>query len=369
MKDKCYYEILEITKDADKTTIKRAYKKMALKYHPDRNKNSKEAEENFKYVNEAYQVLSDDAKRSLYDRGGKDAINGASQGGGFGGFEGFSDFGDISDIFNDFFGGGRSNRQRRSSYGYDLDAVVELKISFEEAIFGCKKTLEYAYKSACDSCGGNGAKDGKLQTCSQCNGSGNISMGGGFINIAQTCPYCKGVGSVALAHCSDCSGKGSKNEKTSFEIDIPGGIDNDNQMRISQKGNKAPNGERGDLYVVVRVAKHKYFVRDRGDIYFKAPILFTKALLGGEITIPTPYGDMDIKIPVNTTDKQQFTFRNKGVKNVNSNYKGDFIVQVEIMYPKKLNSEQKTLLEQLEQSFKKSNSTNDDILSKIKSWF
>ena len=366
MKDKCYYEILEISKDADKTTIKRAYRKMALKYHPDRNENSKEAEENFKYVNEAYQVLSDDSKRSLYDRGGKDAVHGAPQGGGFSGFEGF---GDINDIFNDFFGGGRSTSRSRGNHGYDLDAVIELNLTFEEAIFGCKKTLEYAYKIPCDSCGGNGAKDGKLQTCSHCNGSGNISMGGGFINIAQTCPYCRGIGSVALAHCKDCSGKGSKNNKASFKIDIPEGIDDNNQMRVTQKGNQAPNGERGDLYVVVRVQEHEHFLRDGDDIYFKAPILFTKALLGGKITIPTPYGEMDIEIPAYTKDKQRITFRGKGIKNVNHNHKGDFIVQVKIVYPQKLTSEQKSLIEQLDNSFNENKKDSKDIFSKIKSWF
>jgi molecular chaperone DnaJ len=365
MKNKCYYEILEISSSADKTTIKRAYKKMAMKYHPDKNLGNNEAEENFKYVNEAYQVLNNEQTRSIYDRGGKEAVAGANQGGG----GGFSGFGDISDIFNDFFGGGGTQKRTKPNYGYDLDAMIELSISFEEAVFGCSKTLEYAYKSACNSCKGNGAKDGIVQTCEHCQGSGNIAIGGGFINIAQTCPYCKGAGGVATSRCGDCSGVGSKNNKATFDIKIPAGIDTDNQMRVGEKGNKAPNGDRGELYVNIKVAKHKYFLRDEDDIYFQAPILFTKAILGGKITIPSLKGEMELNIPINTKDKERFTFKGQGVKNVNHNHKGNFIVQVEITYPKKLNIEQKQLLKQLQESFKQNSYNNDDILSKIKSWF
>ncbi len=372
MTDLCYYEILEIDKSADKSTIKKAYRKMAMKYHPDKNPDDKEAEENFKTVNEAYQVLSDDEKRSIYDRYGKQGLEGHGQGGGFsrGGFD------DLGSIFEEMFGGGFSGRrsqQQRKSYNYNLDTEIQINLEFNEAVFGCKKEINYKYKTACKSCKGTGAKDGKLSSCSTCHGQGQIHMKQGFMTFAQTCPHCGGSGQAASIKCPDCSGLGYSEIKDNFKVDIPEGVNSGNRIRVGGRGNIAPNGSRGDLYILINVAEDKHFVRNDNDIYLEVPLFFTQIALGETIKIPSLTGELELKIPANARDKQQFTFRGEGVKSVNGYGKGNFIAQIKIQYPENLNSEQRELLEKLQASFGIESKPHEDMFSSlfdtVKGWF
>ena len=371
MIDKCYYEILEVQRDADKSIIKKAYRKMAMKYHPDKNPNDKEAEENFKAVNEAYQVLSDDEKRQIYDRYGKEGLEGHGQGhGGFSG--GFEDLGSIFEEMFGGFGGGRRSQQRKT-YNYNLDTEIQIVLEFNEAIFGCDKEIKYKYKTACKSCKGTGAKGGKLSTCSTCHGQGQVHMRQGFMTFAQTCPDCHGSGQSVGAKCPDCNGKGYEEVTDSFEVKIPEGVDNGNRIRVSGKGNIAPNGTRGDLYLTMMVNEDKHFVRHDDDIYLEVPVFFTQIALGATLKVPSLKGELELKIPAGTPDKKQFTFRNEGVKNVNGYGRGNFIVQIKIKYPTSLNTEQTELLEKLQDSFGVQSKPHEDSFSsmfkKVKSWF
>ena len=365
--------MLQIEKNADKSVIKKAYRKMAMKYHPDKNPNNKEAEENFKAVNEAYQVLSDDKKRDIYDRYGKDGLNGQGQGGFGGGFGGgFDDLGSMfEEMFNGGFGG-QSQRERKT-YNYNLDTEILVNLEFNEAVFGCSKEVSFKYKTACKSCNGNGAKNGKLSTCNTCNGQGQVHMRQGFMTFAQTCPHCAGTGQSVRAKCSDCFGNGYDEVSENFEVNIPEGVNSGNRIRVGAKGNIAPNGTRGDLYIQVKVQKDKHFVRDDDNIYLEVPIFFTQIALGTVITIPSLRGELELKVPAGTKDKKHFLFKGKGVKNVNGYGYGDFVVQVKIEYPKSLNPEQKELLEKLQDTFGIKNSPYQDIFSgmfdKVKGWF
>jgi len=369
--DICYYEILEVQKDADKSTIKKAYRKMAMKYHPDKNPDDKEAEEKFKAINEAYQVLSDEEKRAIYDRYGKQGLEGHAQGGGFSG--GFDDLGSIfEEMFGSAFGGGRQ-RARRKTYNYNLDTEVRVNLEFNEAVFGTKKEIKYKYKTACKSCKGTGAKDGKLETCSSCHGQGQIHIRQGFMTFAQTCPQCKGTGEAVKQKCPDCSGVGYHEKDDSFKVDIPEGINDENRIRVGGRGNIAPDGTRGDLYLFVNIAPDKHFVRHDDDIYLEVPVFFTQIALGDTIKIPGLRGELELKIPANVRDKEQIVFRGEGVKNVNGYGKGNFIAQIKIQYPNSLTSEQRELLEKLQQSFGIESKPHEDIFKgmfdKVKSWF
>ncbi|NQY52306.1 MAG: molecular chaperone DnaJ [Campylobacteraceae bacterium] len=376
MINKDYYELLEISKSADKSTIKKAYRTMAKKYHPDKNPGNHEAEETFKAINEAYQVLSNEEKRSLYDRYGKEGVESHGQsrgGGGFGG--GFDDLGSVfEDMFGSAFGGGgRSQRRERKTYKYNLDVAVEVNLDFNEAVFGVKKDIKFTYKTACEPCKGTGAKDAKLSTCKTCQGAGQVHARQGFMTFAQTCPHCEGSGEQVAHTCKKCSGSGSKEHKDSFEVDIPEGVSDGIRIRVSNKGNIAPNGSRGDLYLQISVTEDAHFVRHDDDIYIEVPIFFTQVALGGSITIPSLIGELELAIPVGTKDKEQFTFKGEGVKSVQGYGKGDLIVQIKIKYPESLTSEQKELLEQLQDSFgidSKPHTKNfDSMFGKVKNWF
>ncbi|GGD36973.1 chaperone protein DnaJ [Malaciobacter pacificus] len=367
-----YYELLEVSKDADKSTIKKAYRKMAMKYHPDKNPDDSEAEERFKAVNEAYQVLSDEEKKSIYDRYGKAGLEGHGQGGGFSG--GFDDLSSVfEEMFGGAFGGGGSRRRQRKSYNYNLDTAVDVVLEFNEAIFGCKKEIDFTYKTACKPCKGTGAKDGKMSTCKTCNGQGQVHSRQGFMTFAQTCPTCGGTGQAPSASCDACGGTGYDEVKDSFKVDIPEGVNDGMRIRVSGKGNISPEGSRGDLYLQIRVKEDSQFVRHDDDIYVEAPIFFTQVALGAKIKVPGLRGELELEIPKNAKDKQQFTFRGEGVKSVQGYGKGDFIVQIKIEYPKSLNDEQKELLEKLQESFgveSKQHETNfESMFDKVKKWF
>ena len=367
-----YYEVLEIERTSDKDAIKRAYRKLALKYHPDRNAGDKDAEEKFKQINEAYQVLSDDNKREIYDKYGKSGLESS----GFSGFSGkdFGDiFGDIGSIFESVFGsgfgGGFKGQNRRDSF--ESDFAISLNLSFKEAVFGCKKEIKNSYKSYCDECKGSGAKS--KDKCSTCKGEGKVYMRNGFMTFAQTCPKCKGSGEIIKDKCPKCNGKKFTQMDESFTIEIPEGIDSENRIRASNHGNQLPNGERGDLYIIINVADDSHFLRHGSDIYIEIPVFFTNIILGGSIKVPSLRGELELKIPPNAKDKEQFVFKNEGVKSLNSSQKGRFIVQIKITYPsEKLTAEQRKIAEDLHKSFGLKSEPHkgilDSCLSKIKEW-
>jgi molecular chaperone DnaJ len=369
-----YYEILEITKEADSGAIKKAYRKQALKYHPDRNEGDKEAEEKFKLVNEAYQVLSDPQKKSTYDRYGKAGLD--SQG-----FSHFSDMnyedimGDLGSIFESVFGGGfgggggRQRRQRK----YPLDTEVEIDLAFNEAIFGCSKEVDYTYKKPCSDCNGTGSSDGKKSTCSECGGKGQVFFRQGFMTYSQTCSHCNGKGSIIQNPCSTCNAKGYSEESDTVKIDIPEGIDNGNRIRVARRGNIDENGDQGDLYIQTAVGEDEHFVRHNDDIYIEVPLFFTQVALGDSITIPTLRGETELELPMGAQDKQQFIFKREGVKNVHTGELGNMIAQIRIKYPKKLTTEQRETLTKLQEDFGIESSPHESsfegVVDKIKGWF
>jgi molecular chaperone DnaJ len=372
MESLSYYEILEVSRDADKATIKKAYRKMAKKYHPDKNPGDEEAEKKFKLCNEAYQCLSDDQQRSIYDRYGKEGLEGMGSRGpsGMGGFD------DLGSIFEEMFSGFGGSRRRQNPAEmdkYPLDMNVDMYLSFNEAIFGCEKEIEFIYKKACKSCNGTGAKDGKLSTCKQCGGQGQVYIKQGFMTFSQTCPACHGTGSAASQSCKDCLGSGYEEVREKVTIKVPKGIDSGNRLRVSGKGNIGKRGVRGDLYVTFTVKPDKHFVRDGNDIYIEIPIFFTQAVAGDTITIPSLTGELELKLDVGTRDKQQYLFKNEGIDDVHGHGKGDLIAQINITYPKKLNDEQRELLSKLQESFgiesKPHESVLDSAIEKMKSWF
>ena len=347
---------------------------MAKKYHPDRNPDDKEAEHKFKLCNEAYQVLSDDQQRSVYDRYGKEGLQGAAGGGGRGGFGGFDDLGSIfEEMFGGGFGGAQGGRSRSDGDKYNLDLGVEMRINFKEAVFGCDKEVDFKFKKSCGSCKGTGAKNGKVTNCQQCGGKGQVYMRQGFMTFSQTCPVCHGEGTMATDKCDDCHGEGYTAEKEKVTIKVPAGIDSDNRLRVSGKGNIGKSGRRGDLYVTFYVEPDAHFIRNGNDIYLEVPVFFTQAALGETISIPSLTGEVDLELDIGTKDKQQYRFRGEGVSDVHGHGKGDMIAQVNLTYPKKLGDEQRELLEKLQDTFgiesKPHESVFESAFDKVKSWF
>jgi molecular chaperone DnaJ len=366
-----YYEILEITKNAGIDEIKKAYRKLALKYHPDRNHGNKEAEEKFKQINEAYQVLSDANKREIYDRYGKAGLDRQ-------GFSHFSEqnyediMGDLGSIFESVFGSGfgfGGGKRRKNNEKYPSDLESEITLEFNEAVFGCKKEVNFSYKSPCKKCNGSGSEDKVKTECPECGGKGQIFYRQGFMTFSQICPKCQGSGQVIKNACKACGGKGWEEIKESVTVDIPEGIDNDNRIRIAKKGNVMQNGGRGDLYIFINVKNDKRFVRDRQNIYMEVPVFFTQAILGETITIPTLRGSKELKLPMGAHDKQQFVFKNEGVKDLHTKQIGSFVAQISIKYPETLNDEQKNMLKKLQDSFGiESTARDESVLDKIKNW-
>jgi len=377
MTEICYYEVLEVSKDCSGTELKKSYRKLAMKYHPDRNQGDKDAEEHFKVVNEAYQILSDEQKRGIYDRYGKAGLEGQGMGGGFGGAGGMDD---IMDIFNSMFGGsgggfggGFGRTQRDPSQKYALDFEMELQLEFHEAVFGCDKKIDIRYKTPCGDCKGTGAKDAKLETCDYCGGQGQVLMRQGPMQFAQTCPKCQGEGKSIKEKCGSCHGKGYHEEDDTVTINIPAGVDSGNRLRAQGYGNEAKNGSRGDLYLTFHVEEDENFIRNGNDIYVEVPVFFTQAILGETITIPALEGELDLELGQSTKDKEQFVFNGEGVTDVHGGRKGRLVAQIHMILPKKINEEQKELLQKLQESYgvesSPHKSTFDSAFSRVKSWF
>jgi len=246
-------------------------------------------------------------------------------------------------------------------------------LSFNEAAFGCEKEIEFSYKDSCKKCKGTGAKDAKLSTCKQCNGQGQVYIKQGFMTFSQTCPACNGSGSAPTASCESCKGNGYTQEKEKVTIKVPAGIDSENRLRVSGKGNIGKRGTRGDLYVTFTVTPDKHFVRNGNDVYIEIPVFFTQAITGENLTIPSLTGELELNLDIGTKDKQHFTFRGEGIADVHGHGKGDLIAQVNLTYPKKLNSEQKELLKKLQDSFGVESTPHEGVLDsaieKMKGWF
>lgn len=350
-----YYEVLGVDRNADDAAIKKAYRALAKKYHPDMNPGDAEAEKKFKEASEAYAILSDPEKKRQYDQYGHAAFdNGAGPGGGFD-FNG-ADFGDIfGDIFGDFFGGGRSRGQSNGPMrGANIRTSV--RITFEEAVFGCKKEIELNVKENCGTCGGTGAKPGtKAETCSRCKGSGQVVFQQqsffGTVRNVQSCPDCQGSGKIIREKCTDCHGTGFIPMKKRYSVDIPAGIDNGQSIRKSGLGEPGTNGgSRGDVLIEVIVGRHPIFQRQDYDIYSTVPMSFAVAALGGEIMIDTVDGKVVYDVKAGTQTDTRVRLRGKGVPSLrNKDVRGDHIVTLVVQVPDKLKSEAKDLLRQFDE--------------------
>ena len=347
-----YYEVLGVNKSASEDEIKKAYRSLAKKYHPDMNPGDKEAEVKFKEVNEAYAVLSDSEKRSKYDRFGHDAFDPTSGGGGYGGFSGFSgaDF-DFGDIFSSFFGGGTSTKSRANAPVEGDDIAARVTVSFEEAAFGCKKEVNFARVENCPDCHGSGAEhEGDIEKCPECNGLGRINVRQqtmlGYMQTQRTCQRCAGRGKIIKSPCKNCNGKGRIRINKKLEVNIPSGIDDRQNIILRNQGSAGLNGgPNGDLIIEVRVKEDKIFEREGNNIYCEVPISFTEATLGAEIDIPVLGGGVEkFKIPEGTQSGSDFTLKNKGIPDINTKRRGDLIFKVSVETPKNLNSKQKELL-------------------------
>ena len=356
-----YYEVLGVSRDADDATLKKAYRKLAKKYHPDMNPGDAEAEKKFKEASEAYAVLSDAEKRRQYDQFGHAAFeNGAGGAGGFGGFDfNGADFSDIfGDIFGDLFGGGGARRGGRASNGSMKGANVRksVRITFEEAVFGCEKELDVVLKDPCPTCNGTGAKPGTSpETCPKCGGKGQVVYTSqsffGTVQNVQTCPNCAGSGKVIKDKCTSCSGTGYVSSKKKIQVSIPAGIDNGQCVRIREKGEPGVNGgPRGDLLVEVNVSRHPIFQRQDMHIFSVAPISFAQAALGGDVRIKTVDGDVIYTVKPGTKTDTKVRLKGKGVPSLrNKQVRGDHYVTLVIQTPEKLSSEAKEALKKFDE--------------------
>jgi molecular chaperone DnaJ len=343
-----YYEVLGVSKSASADEIKKAYRRLAMKHHPDRNKDDDAAEVRFKEAKEAYEVLKDSEKRAAYDRFGHDGVRGA--GGGPGGF-GAEGFGDIfGDVFGDIFGGGRRGAGPQVFRGADLG--YELRLDLEKAVAGDNITIEVPTQVACDTCNGSGAKKGSDPVkCSTCGGVGQVRMQQGFFSIQQTCPACKGAGTTIADPCNDCHGRGRVRKTRALAVKVPAGVDDGDRIRLSGEGEAGRNGgPAGDLYVEIRVNPHKIFERDGSNLSCEVPVSIAAATLGGEVELPTLDGTVALKVPAGTQSGKVFRLRGKGVRTVRDARVGDLFAQVAVETPVHLTAEQKELLERFDAS-------------------
>lgn len=359
---KDFYSVLGVDRSADEKEIKKAFRKLAMKYHPDRNPDNPEAEEKLKEATRAYETLSDAEKRAAYDRMGHDAYEQGMGAGGFGGFDG----GNFNDIFSDLFGqafggsggfGGFGGGGRRASRGADL--LYNISLTLEEAVKGCKKQITFSTSVTCGTCHGKGAKsDSDIVTCSHCHGQGQVRMQQGFFVMQQTCPQCHGTGKQIKNPCPDCHGEGKKSEQQTLEVSIPAGVDDGDRVRLAGKGEAGDKGmPNGDLYVEVRVQPHEVFTRRGADLHMDIPVSMVTAALGDEVEVPTLDGKIKVKIAEGTQSGKLLRVRGKGVTTVRGHMQGDLICRIVVQTPTNLTTEQKDLLKQLQASLGEKNSS------------
>ncbi len=356
-----YYEVLGVGKQADEREIKKAYRRVAMKHHPDRNPGDAASEEKFKEASEAYEILSDSEKRNAYDQFGHAGVD--PQVGRSGGFSGsFSDI--FGDVFGDIFGGGRQRGgpQRGSDLRYTLD------ISLEDAVRGTNVKIRVPTMVTCKVCSGSGAKAGRPPTtCTTCQGVGQVTMKQGFFQVQQTCPTCRGKGRVITDPCTSCHGAGRVEDVKTLSVKVPAGVDSGDRIRLSGEGEAGPaGGESGDLYVQMEVQEHAIFKRDGAHLYCDVPIAVTHAALGGELEVPTLEGRVKLKVPPGTQTGKLFRLRGKGVKPVRGGMVGDLLCRVEVETPVNLSKKQKKLLEELQQTLTEAGSENSPRQSR---WF
>jgi molecular chaperone DnaJ len=360
-----YYEVLGVSKSASADEIKKAYRRLAMKHHPDRNKDDAASESKFKEVKEAYEVLRDSDKRAAYDRFGHDGLRGAGMGGP-GGFsaEGFSDI--FGDVFGDIFGGGGRRGGPQVFRGADLG--YELRLDLERAVSGDTVTIDVPSQVTCDVCDGSGAKKGTTPTqCSTCGGAGQVRMQQGFFSIQQTCPACKGAGTMISDPCENCHGRGRVRKTRTLSVKVPAGVDDGDRIRLSGEGEAGRNGgPPGDLYVEIRVNPHKIFARDGADLSCEVPISFSTAALGGEVELPTLEGNVSLKVPAGTQSGKVFRLRGKGVTTVRDPRQGDLFARVAVETPVNLTNDQKELLKKFD---KKVQAGGDKHSPRADTWF
>ncbi|WP_066096422.1 molecular chaperone DnaJ [Xanthomonas massiliensis] len=343
MSKRDYYEVLGVTRTASAEEIKKAYRRCAMKYHPDRNPGDAQAEVMFKECKEAYEVLADDGKRQMYDAHGHAAFEGGFGAGGPG-----PDMGDIfGDIFGNIFGGGGARAARR---GADIGYVMELDL--EEAVAGVERRIEVPTLAECGHCHGSGSEDGKVETCTTCGGRGQVRMQRGIFAMQQTCPACGGRGQVVRNPCGECHGAGRVEEEKVLQVKVPAGVDTGDRIRLAGEGEAGPAGTSpGDLYVEIRVREHAIFQRDGDDLHCEVPIRISQAALGDTVRVPTLGGDAEIRIPAETQTGKLFRLRGKGVRSVRSRTPGDLYCRVVVETPINLTAEQRKLLQQFETTF------------------
>ncbi len=377
MSQKDLYEVLGVSKSADAGEIKKAYRKLAMKYHPDQNPDDAEAETRFKEINAAYDVLKDDQKRAAYDRFGPDAFqNGGGGAGGFGGggFEGFGGAGAFSDIFEEMFGGGFAGGGRGRNTGgaqRGSDLSYELDVSLEEAFEGKEATLRVPTWEGCDTCDSTGAKKGtKPVICDTCNGVGRVRGQQGFFTVERTCPTCGGQGETIKDPCGSCSGTGRKRKEKTLKVSIPAGVDDGTRIRLAGEGEAGMRGGNpGDLYVFISVKPHRFFQRDGASLYCRVPVSITTVALGGSVEVPTIEGKKSkVSIPAGTQTSQQFRLRGKGMSVLRSPSRGDMFIEVTVETPVNLSKKQKDLLKQFDSKgdVAKNNPQSSGFFDKVK---
>lgn len=358
MAKKDYYDVLGVDRDASQSEVKKAYRNLAKKYHPDKNPGDKEAEEKFKELTEAYQVLSDPQKRKKYDQFGHSGVN--QEGFNFGGRGGFNDFGDIGDIFGDIFGdffgegfnqqrGSRRGTRRSSRAERGRDLRYQISIDFKEAAFGVQKQIEFTKLGKCDKCNGTGAAKGSSpKTCDKCDGTGQIQISKGFFVMRKTCPKCGGTGQIIKDKCKKCNGHGRVRQNKKLEVNIPAGVENGSVLKLSGEGEAGKyDGPSGDLYVEVRVKSHPYFERDGNDIITEVHISYPEAVLGTEKMVKTLEKKAQLKIPPGTNSGKIFRMRGKGIQNLRTKRRGDQLVKVIVDVPDNVSDRAKDLLKKL----------------------
>jgi molecular chaperone DnaJ len=347
-----YYKVLDVPKTATEAEVKKAYRRLAMKYHPDRNPNDREAEERFKEAKEASEVLTDSHKRALYDQHGHAGVEAASRGGGrgFGAGDAFSDI--FGDVFGDIFGGARRGGRAQVFRGADLR--YELQLELDQAVFGRQVEIDVAKLAECETCHGSGAAKGSAPvTCDACGGAGQVRVSQGFFQLQQTCPRCRGSGTLIRNPCDSCLGQGRVRRARKLSVKVPAGVDTGDRVRLSGEGEAGRNGgPPGDLYVEVHVREHAIFEREGEHLSCEVPVSFATAALGGAVDVPTLEGDVSVKIPAETQSGRVFRLRDKGVKPVRGGARGDLFCRVVVETPVHLSAEQRELVRQLEESLK-----------------